>query len=287
MGSAAVCIFQDMNIVMRRTTLALRRRTPAVGLGRSVLPRAAVTRTLSTATADGAASAAPASTLLKSGKLVAELERLEQLPWWQSSLLRLGGTFGDEQWQAAAGGDMYLCLLEQSDHSMFMDDKAAGLPDRFYTHLQLRGLHAWAAHVRLRAEPKERFSTLFREMMEHVWDQASLDLSRQFGMGYIEISKHLKASQWSWHGFCKNLDAALESEDPREEMTAIIIKNMYVDEDGDPLVDETGAVLTEAEAGARWVVEYLLSQRAHLAALPAEDVLKGRLSWAPPPPSRE
>ena len=273
---------------MRRTLFAAARRTSSSCHASTLTNgRLVALRALSTASAEAAPAAPEASEQAKSGKLIAELERLQNLPWWQSSLLRLGGTFGDEQWQAAAGGDMYMRVLEQSGLPIFTAEDGARLPERFYTRLQLKGLHAWAAHVRLRMEPKEKHSVLFRELMEHVWDQASLDLSHGVvtngeRMGYIEISKHLKASQFAWHGFCKNLDAALASDAPRDEMAILLIKNMYVDKEGDPLVDETGTPLPGVEMGARWLTEYLLAQRDHLAALPSEDVLKGRVSWAEP-----
>ena len=102
-------------------------------------------------------------------------------------------------------------------------------------------------------------------------------------MGFIELSKHLKASQFAWHGLCKGLDAALASEEPREQMAALLLKNLYVDDEGEPLTDEAGAPDESALAGAHWLVEYLLAQKEHLASLPSEEVLKGRLSWLPPP----
>jgi hypothetical protein len=112
--------------------------------------------------------------------LVAELERLStQLPWWQTAFLRLGGTFSESNWQAAAGGDMYMRVLEGAEAPVIVGaDSHAALPDRYYTRLQVRGLLCWLAHVRLRDEPKEAYATLYREMMEKVWDQATLDLSK-------------------------------------------------------------------------------------------------------------
>ena len=74
---------------------------------------------------------------------------------------------------------MYMRVLEQASIQELVGDAGlAALPDRYYTRLQVRGLLCWLAHVRLRDEPKERFDTLYREMMEKVWDQATLDLSR-------------------------------------------------------------------------------------------------------------
>lgn len=231
-------------------------------------------RHLSSSTSDEQSSAQTQTT-----SLVDELNRLEtQLPWWQSALLRLSGTFTDTQWQAAAGGDMYMNVLKQAvqpaliSHGMF--------PDRFYTRLQMRGLHCWLAHVRLRVEPRDRVETLYREMMEHVWDQASLDLSRELGFGYVELSKHLKHAQFSWHGCCKALDAALLEESPHEAVTEVLLRNLYVDPEGEPLLDDTGAPDAAAKSGASWLAQYLLAQRDHLATLSSEEVLKGRLTWA-------
>ena len=156
--------------------------------GLSRVPRlvAASARTLS-------AASSPTSSAVE------ELERLEsRVPWWQSALLRLGGTFTSDQWQAAAGGDMYVRILEAAARPELIGDETgrSALPDRFYTRLQLQGLLCWVAHVRLRQEPKEEFGILYCEMMEKVWEQAMLDLSRgSFQMGYIEISKHIKAAQ--------------------------------------------------------------------------------------------
>ena len=62
--------------------------------------------------------------------------------------------------------------------------------------------------------------------------------------------------------------------------TACFLRNMYVDEEGEQLVNEAGEHTPAARAGARWLAEYLRSQVAHLRALPAEDVLKGRFTWA-------
>ena len=220
-----------------------------------------------------------------SNSIVAELERLQdRTPWWQSSLLRLGGVFSEEQWQAAAGSDMYVNVADQATAQKEVLIRDGAVPDRYYARLQMRGLHCWLAHVRLRDEPKEHFSTLFREMMEKVWGQAERDLTKEFEMGYVQMAKHIKAAQFSWHGLCKHLDEALEAEAPREAMSQVLLRNVYVDDEGEPLVDEHGAPTPDALAGSRWLADYLLAQRAHLRELPAEAVLKGRLTWAPPPP---
>ena len=117
-----------------------------------------------------------------------------------------------------------------------------------------------------------------------VWGQAELDLTREYEMGYVQMAKHIKVAQFAWHGLCKNLDEALQAEAPREAMAQVLMRNVYVDEDGEPLLDEAGEPRAEILAGSLYLADYLLAQRTHLLTLSGEDVLKGRLTWAPPPP---
>jgi hypothetical protein len=91
----------------------------------------------------------------------------------------------------------------------------------------------------------------------------------------------MKNIQLAWHGCCRNLDEALEAGEPRDAMAGVLLRNLYVDEEGEPLVDEEGEAFAEAVTGARWLADYLLAQRAHLQTLPSDDVLKGRISWVP------
>ena len=68
-------------------------------------------------------------------------------------------------------------------------------------------------------------------------------------------------------------------------MSEVLLRNVYVDAEGEPLVDADGQPDPQAVAGSLWLADYLLAQRSHLQALPTDDVLKGRLTWAPPPPA--
>ena len=174
-----------------------------------------------------------------------------------------------------------MCAVEQSRAIRPLLLERAALPDRFYTQLQVLGLHAWLVLARLHAEPRESYMTLRTEMMEKIWDQCALDLSKDFGFGYIEMSKHLKESQFSWHGICKSLDESLTTEAPREAIGEVLLRNLYVDEEGNALVDATGSTPTDVRSGALWLADYILAQRAHMAGLESAAVLKGRITWAP------
>lgn len=208
----------------------------------------------------------------KVASVMDELERLENLPWWKSGILRLAGTFTDKQKQAAAGCDMFVHCYDQAQLPPFYAADGAGLEDRYYRRFQVKGLLCWLCHVRLRQEPKESFEHLFHEMMEKVWDKVNLDLAEQ-GMDFVHASTHLKDMQLRWHGFARMMDEALAAANPREEMVGVLRRNMYADEDG--------VVTPEGEAASLRLAHYLQAQIAHLSAIPAESVLKGRITWGP------
>ncbi len=263
-----------LSTMLRR---AIASRLPLVAARRALALRLPTARHLATASASGVSSSpAPGGSERHAGGVVAKLEEMEKAPW--APLLRLAGTFSPSQWQAAAAADMYVELLAQAEQPHFFCAGHAGLERRYYTELQVRGLHCWLAYVRLRDEPKERHHALFVELMEKLWQQAELDLCRDLGYGYIEMTKHLKAAQHGWHGCSRSLDEALASDEPRSQVAAVLARNLYGDESGEPLPDELAAV------PSGWLADYLMAQVEQLRSLPAEDVLKGRLTWAPPPP---
>lgn len=180
--------------------------------------------------------------------LIEELDKLEnESPWWKASILRVAGTFTSEQRQAAAGGDLYFLCGTQAKQPYFCDPALGGLHDRFYIRFLLTVLHCWICHVRLRQEEKASYEVLFKELMEKVWGQAEIDLAYQYEMGFLQISKHLKEMQFSWHGTARALDSSLDAkhtpEESREALRATLLRNFYTDAEGQPLEGaEPGAV---------------------------------------------
>ena len=210
--------------------------------------------------------------------VVDELERLEALPWYRSLPLRLGGVFSDSNRQAAAASDMYMHCVAQASDDQFFAPAAGGLEDRYYRRFQTKGLHCWLCYARLLQEPKELSHTIRTDMMEKLWEQVTLDLSEGIdekeGMDFVTLSKHLKDLQHGWHGFARTMDEALASDDPRAELADALLRNFYADEEGD-----LGG--PEAEAAAARLAEYVQAQLAHLKAIPTEEMLRARISWAP------
>jgi len=210
--------------------------------------------------------------------VVDELHRLEhESPWYQYAFLRLGGTFSDTQKQAAAGADMYMHCISRAQMEDFFDPSKGRLDDRFLVRFQLVGLHCWMCHARLRREPKDRYDTLFREMMEKVWYSTELDLHNQYDFGFIQLTKHIKEMQFNWHGTARSLDSALDSalppEESQEQLKNVLMRNFYADAEGEALDDE------RATAGGEWLSEYVVAQLSHLRDIDSDDRLRGRVSW--------
>jgi len=209
-----------------------------------------------------------------------QLERLQNLPVPVSSFLRLIGMFTDKRLQTAAGYDMHKSSKTQAGRPEFFEPAYAAVDTRFYTRFQLLGLHAWLFHTRLRTEPREKCATQFEEAMEKLWDEVTVDMGKMQELEFLQIIKFLKELQLGWHGLCKNLDKAVESDDPRTEMSQLLLRNVYVDAtDGNPLEG--------CEPAALWLADYLIAQAAHHEQLPSEQVLSGAFTWAPLPPPRE
>ena len=80
-------------------------------------------------------------------------------------------------------------------------------------------------------------------MLARMWGQAERDLTKEFQMGYVQMAKHIKAAQFSWHGLCKHLDEALEAEAPREAMSQVLLRNVYVDDERRVSRDSRGDTL--------------------------------------------
>uniref|UniRef100_A0A7S0LRQ0 Ubiquinol-cytochrome c chaperone domain-containing protein n=1 Tax=Coccolithus braarudii TaxID=221442 RepID=A0A7S0LRQ0_9EUKA len=206
--------------------------------------------------------------------LVDKLEELDMLPWWRAAPLRVLGTFSPSQWQRAAGTDMYhVCATQAREPILYSAGEGALVPDTFYGKFILTGLHCWLCHVRLRAEPREEWEHLFKEMMETLWEENLVAMCKGEGLDLIMASKYQKEMQLGWHGMVIALDKALESEEPLEGLREALLRNIYASADGE--------VPEQASAASLWLAEYCAAQRVHLDSLPAAEVLKGRMRWQP------
>jgi len=202
------------------------------------------------------------------------------LPWWRSGFLRLSGMFRDKQWQAAAGADMlHRCLQQATCPALFAPNPGGADPTRFFVRFQLKGLHCWVCHVRLRAEPAEQWEVLFREMMETHWELAMIDMTGEEQLEFMMASKFQKELQKAWHGTAKGLDAAIATDDVREAMSEVLLRNVLAEEDG--------SQPPHAKAASLWLADYLIVQLHQLDSADATEVLAGRIGWAAPPPAAE
>eukprot|EP00316_Scyphosphaera_apsteinii_P017711 CAMPEP_0119309636 /NCGR_PEP_ID=MMETSP1333-20130426/15878_1 /TAXON_ID=418940 /ORGANISM="Scyphosphaera apsteinii, Strain RCC1455" /LENGTH=194 /DNA_ID=CAMNT_0007313639 /DNA_START=281 /DNA_END=866 /DNA_ORIENTATION=+ len=177
----------------------------------------------------------------------------------------------------AAANDMYNLCMQQAAKQIFFDTAAAGVdPERYYTRFQLKGLHCWLCHVRLRMEPRDACVHLFTDMMETLWEDAIKQMVKQEKLDLLQASKFLKELQEGWHGMCVALDQAILSEAPHEAVSTVLLRNVYATADGQVPQEHTSRSL--------WLSDYLLLQVEHMRALLSPEVLLGRISFKAPQP---
>jgi hypothetical protein len=213
--------------------------------------------------------------------MVERLEQMSELPWYRSGFMRLAGMFSEKQFQCAAGEDLHrVCVQRAADSSLYAPTMGGVDQDRFFPRFQMKGLHCWLVHVRVREMPRSKCEHMFNELMEKLWEHDAMrDIVEHEGLDLLQALKYQKELQLSWHGLVQSLDIALQADPPREAMAEVLLRNVYADPDG--------AVPADARPAARWLADYLLAQVAHVRSIPDQEVLRGRLGWAPPLPARQ
>lgn len=212
------------------------------------------------------------------------VERLEQMataPWYRSGFMRLVGMFSDKQFQCAAGEDLHRLCVRQAEDSTFYDPVLGGVDrERFFPRFQIKGLHCWLVHVRTREMPRAKCEHLFTELMERFWEyDAMRDIVENEGLELIQALKYQKELQVAWHGMVQSLDIALKVDPPRDALAEVLRRNIYAGPEGE--------LPSDAVPASRWLADYLLAQIAQMRTLPDGEVLRGRVSWAPPPSMRD
>ena len=221
----------------------------------------------------------PASSLVQTTSAYDKLRKLKEQPGITSTLYNLVGMFSDKQFQAAAGEDLYFECVKQATHPQFYKPNMANVDkNRYYSTFQVKGLHFWLCHVRLRAPTiqRENVRHLFAQQMEHFWEQDGMrKLVQDEGLELLQALGNQKKLQFSWYGMCDSLDKALEDECRITSMEQVLLRNVYA-RDG-------GEVEPSYQPAANWLARYLDDQMIHHKTLSDEEVLRGRFSWVPFP----
>jgi len=154
---------------------------------------------------------------------VQALEQMDALPWYRSALFRIVGMFTEKQYQAAAGTDLHtLCIQQSADEAFFCEGKADVDSSRFFPRFQVKGLHVWLVHVRLRDMPHEQRMRMSHEILERFWEiEALQNIVLEEELELLQALKYQKELQLAWHGLATGLDTALKAETPRDALAEV------------------------------------------------------------------
>lgn len=206
--------------------------------------------------------------------LVDRLEALEQKGGLQLSFMRLIGMFKESQWQKAAGHDLYhQCTRQAMTNAKLYHSDFGGVDSaRYFSRFQLKGIHCWLAHVRLREEPAAQYKDLFAETMEIFWELTIREIVESEGLDLLRALKFQKQLQVTWHGTALALDTAIAAEDPRDALSEALLRNLYADEDDN--------IYEASRPASLWMADYILGEITHQQSISSLEILRGRIGWS-------
>ncbi len=141
-----------------------------------------------------------------------------------------------------------------------------GVPDTLDGRFDMITLHTYLVLERLKGEEPE-----FRQA---VVDEFFRDMDRslrEMGVGDLSVGKKVRKMAESFYGRIAAYDAALAA--PGDGLAAALARNVFPDEEGGPDI-----------AGVRRLAEFVLTQRARLAAQPVRAIAGGDVRFEEPGP---
>ncbi|MFC3070127.1 ubiquinol-cytochrome C chaperone family protein [Phenylobacterium soli] len=159
------------------------------------------------------------------------------------------------------GRALYSKVVDQSRRPAIYRD--LGAPDTVEGRFEIYTLHTMVVIERLRAggrQAGEVSQALFDAYLKHLDDAL-----RELGVGDLSVGKKMRKLGEAFYGRGKSYDAALEALPDKAPLVALLARTVY--EGADP-----------AQAPA--LADYLLAQRAALAAEPIERLLAGEIDWS-------
>ncbi len=161
---------------------------------------------------------------------------------------------------------LYVAVVEQARAPVFY--ARLGVPDSVDGRFELLLLHCFLAMRRLRgleeqgaALSQTLFDTLIYDM-----DQSL----RESGVGDLKVGPRLRQMAEAFYGRMKAYDAGLAAEDGGE-LEEALRRNLY------------GTLAEPAAEGPATIAAYLRRQEAALAKQKPAELLRGEMSFAPPP----
>ncbi|MDA8231294.1 MAG: ubiquinol-cytochrome C chaperone family protein [Magnetospirillum sp.] len=162
--------------------------------------------------------------------------------------------------------DLYVALVEQARRPVFYT--RFGVPDTVDGRFDMVVLHAFLLMRRL-GEVEGARAGEARALSQAVFDLMFADMDqnlREMGVTDMSVGAKVKRMAEAFYGRVAAYDAAMGEDDAA--LSRAVARNLY--RESPP----------SADMPAR-MAAYLRRQAAHLAALPADGVLEGRVAFAP------
>ncbi len=139
-----------------------------------------------------------------------------------------------------------------------------GVPDTLDGRFDLVGLHAVLVIQRLRGLPKPG-PAIAQAVFDAMFSDMDINL-REMGVGDMALSKRMRAMWEAFHGRATAYEAPLAARDAAA-LEAAIVRNVW---------------RGEAASGAAALARVTLAHMAALDAMPAADLLAGKVEFASP-----
>jgi len=162
--------------------------------------------------------------------------------------------------------DLYEAVVLQARSPEFYSDW--GVPDSVDGRFELLLLHCWLVMRRLRGEGEEAAT-----LSQTLFDTLIYDLDQSLrvsGVGDLKVGPKLKAMGQAFYGRIRAYDEGLEAP-AAAVLEAALRRNLY------GTLAETSAEVPAVMA------DYVRREAAALAAQPADELLRGRVSFGTPP----
>jgi cytochrome b pre-mRNA-processing protein 3 len=161
------------------------------------------------------------------------------------------------------GRALYAAVVDQSRApALYL---ALGAPDTVEGRFEIYSLHVVLLLDRLRqagAPAKAVSQALF-----DTYVKALDDALREMGVGDLSVGRKMRKLGEAFYGRAKSYQAAFDALPETQPLRDLLTRTVYAETDASP---------------APALADYVMAQRAHLAAQPLEQLLAGKVDWRAP-----
>lgn len=159
-----------------------------------------------------------------------------------------------------AGRALYVAVVEQARQPSLYAD--FGAPDTMEGRFELYSMHVFLLLDRLKRQGEQAAETA--QALFDTYVQALDDALRELGVGDMGVGRKMRKLGEAFFGRVKSYEEAFAALPDRAPLEALIARTVFADVEAPPV------------AG---MADYVLAQRAALAANSLEALLEGKVEW--------